>query len=298
MSATGPLAGYAQCSDREFLDKNVKSEHFSLYKNQSIFFLPFSSLFGFFSTFFIMLLFCINSLYFFIELISNEVSNMSADGFLEVVMIAVFTIKYLPVVMLVELLFTTPGMIRRNRENKLVEEFYNGSNVVLDQPRWISKIGYVNRLHPDDLNKGDRIEISPKIITKEGFYFLKNLRCIDHENKQGSETHTYYERDYDGNSREYSHTTYYYYQIAYFDLNGERLILKSKDYSPAFDTSKRYDILFRIDDVLPTSNELSGNILKLLVDGAQPLNNPGEAGGAKPNLPQPMMINNSKAAIA
>jgi hypothetical protein len=298
MSATGPLSGYAQYSDREFLDKNVKSEHFTLYKKKSIFFLPFSSIFGIFSTFFIMLLFCINSLFFFIELIFDEVSEMSADGYLEVVMLAFFTIKYLPVALLVELLFTTPGMIRRNRENKFVEEFYNGRNVVLDEPRWISKIGYVNRLHPDDLEKGDRIEISPELITKEGVYFLKNLKCIDHKNVQGSETHTYYETDAWGERKEYSYTTYYYYQIAFFDLNGERLILKSKDYSPAFDTSNSYDILFKIDDVLTTSNLLKGNILKLLVDETRPPNNPGEVGGSKPNLPQPMMTNNSKAAIA
>ena len=298
MSATGPLAGYAQYSDREFLDKNVKSEHFSLYKKKSIFFLPFSSIFGMLSTVIIMLFFCINSLFFFIELIFDEVSESTADLFLAIVMLAIFTIKYLPVVLLVELFFTTPGMIRRNRENKFVDEFYNGRNVVLDEPRWISKIGYVNRLHPDDLNKGDRIEISPKIITKEGVYFLKNLKCIDHKNVQGSETHTYYETDAWGERKEYSYTTYYYYQIAFFDLNGERLILKSKDYSPAFDTSNSYDILFRIDDVLPTSNELMGNILKLLVDETRPPNNPGEVGGSKPNLPQPMISNNSKAAIA
>ncbi|MDC0556582.1 hypothetical protein OAO34_02220 [Candidatus Poseidoniaceae archaeon] len=297
MSATGPLAGYAQYSDREFLDKNVKSEHFSLYKKKRIFFLPFSCFFGIVSTFFIMLLFCINSLFFFIELIFGEVSEMSADGFLEVVMTAVFTVKYLPVVLLVELFFTTPGMIRRNRENKLVEEFYNGRNIVLDEPRWISKIGYVNRLHTDDLNKGDRIEISPEIITKEGVYFLKNLKCIDHKNMQGSETQTYWSEDSDGMT-EYSITTYYYYQIAYFDLDGARLILKSEDYSPAFDTSNSYDILFKINDVLSASNELSGNILKLLVDEAQPLYNPGEVGGAKPNLPQPMTLNNSKAVAA
>ena len=151
MSATGPLAGYAQYSDREFLDKNVKSEHFSLYKKKSIFFLPFSSIFGIISTFFIMVIFCMNTLSFFTELIFDEVSEMSADNFLAIVMLAIFTIKYLPVVLLVELFFTTPGMIRRNRENKFVEEFYNGRNVVLDEPRWISKIGYVNRLHPDDL---------------------------------------------------------------------------------------------------------------------------------------------------
>ena len=298
MSATGPLAGYAQYSDREFLDKNVKSEHFTLYKKKSIFFLPFSTIFGIFSTFFIMLLFCINSLFFFIELIFDEVSEMSADGFLEIVMLAFFTIKYLPVALLVELLFTAPGMIRRNRENKFVEEFFNGRNVVLDEPRWISKIGYVNRLHPDDLEKGDRIEISPELITKEGVYFLKNLKCVDHKNVQGSETHTYYETDAWGERKEYSYTTYYYYQIAYFDFNGERLILKSKDYSPAFDTSNSYDILFKIDDVLTTSNVLKGNILKLLVDETRPLYNPGEVGGSKPNLPQPMMSNNSKAAIA
>ena len=298
MSATGPLAGYAQYSDREFLDKNVKSEHFTLYKKKSIFFLPFSTIFGIFSTFFIMLLFCINSLFFFIELIFDEVSEMSADGFLEIVMLAFFTIKYLPVALLVELLFTAPGMIRRNRENKFVEEFFNGRNVVLDEPRWISKIGYVNRLHPDDLEKGDRIEISPELITKEGVYFLKNLKCVDHKNVQGSETHTYYETDAWGERKEYSYTTYYYYQIAYFDFNGERLILKSKDYSPAFDTSNSYDILFKIDDVLTTSNLLKGNILKLLVDETRPLYNPEEVGGSKPNLPQPMMSNNSKAAIA
>ena len=298
MTATGPLAGYPQFSDRDFLDRNVKSEHFSLYKKKGLFFLPFSYLFGIFSTVIIMLFFCINSLFFFIELIFDEVTEMSADGFLEVVMIALFTIKYLPVVLLVELFFTTPGMIRRNRENKFVEEFYNGRNVVLDEPRWISKIGYVNRLHPDDLNKGDRIEISPKLITKEGVYFLKNLKCIDHKNKQGSETHTYYETDAWGERVEYSYTTYYYYQIAYFDLNGVRLVLKSEDYSPAFDTSNSYDILFKIKDALSASNELSGNILKLLVDEAQPSNNPEEVGGSKPNLPQRMIKNNSKAVVA
>ena len=82
MSATGPLAGYAQYSDREFLDKNVKSEHFSLYKKKSIFFLPFSSIFGIISTFFIMVIFCMNTLSFFTELIFDEVSEMSADNFL------------------------------------------------------------------------------------------------------------------------------------------------------------------------------------------------------------------------
>ena len=168
----------------------------------------------------------------------------------------------------------------------------------MDEPRWISKIGYVNRLHPDDLEKGDRIEMSPESITKEGVYFLKNLKCIDHKNVQGSETHTYYETDAWGERTEHSYTTYYYYQIAYFDLDGARLILKSEDYSPAFDTSNSYDILFEINDVLSASNELSGNILKLLVDEAQPPNNPEEVGGSKPNLPQPMMRNNSKAVAA
>lgn len=298
MSATGPLPEYAQYSDREFLDKNVKSEHFSLYKKKSIFFLPFSCFFGIISTFFVMLIFCLNSLFFFLEIVFGEVSESTADGFLEVVMIAVFTIKYLPVVLLVELFFTTPGMIRRNRENKYVEEFYDGRNVVLDEPRWISKVGYVNRLHPDDLEKGDRIEISPELITKEGVYFLKNLKCIDHKNVQGSETHTYYESDAWGNGAEYSVTTYYYYQIAYFDLNGMRLGLKSKDYSPAFDTSNSYDILFEISDVLSASNELVGNILALLEDQTLSLGDPRGVGESKPNLPQRMIKNNSKAAIA
>ena len=297
MSATGPLAGNPKFSDRDFLDRNVKSEHSSLYKKKGLFFLPFSCFFGIISTFFIMLIFCLNSLFFFLEIIFDEVTESTADGFLEVVMIALFTIKYLPIVLLVELFFTTPGMIRRNRENKFVEEFYNGRNVVLDEPRWISKIGYVNRLHPDDLEKGDRIEISPEIITKEGVYFLKNLKCIDHKNMQGSETQTYWGEDSDGMT-EYSITTYYYYQIAYFDLNGVRLILKSEDYSPAFDTSNSYDILFEINDVLSASNGLNGHILALLEDETLSLADPGEVGDAKPNLPQLMMTNNSKAAIA
>ena len=298
MTATGPLAGYAQYSDREFLDKNVASQHFSLYKKKSIFFLPFSVLFVVVFTGLTMFFFIFSSLFFFLELLAGEVSKTSADDFLIVLELTVFTIKYLPIILLVELFFTTPWMIKKNRENKFVEEFYNGKNVVLEEPRWISKVGYVNRLHPDDLDKGDRIEISPESITKEGFYFLKNLKCINHENKQGSETHTYYETDAWGERQEYSYTTYYYYQIAYFDLNGTQLILKSKDYSPAFDTSNSYDILFKINDVLQTPNELSGNILKLLVDEALPLDNPGEVGGAEPNRPQPMIINNSKAAIA
>ena len=50
----------------------------------------------------------------------------------------------------------------------MVDDFINGNRVSLENPRWINKIGYVNKLHPAHENEGQ--EISTKIT---GMLFRK-----------------------------------------------------------------------------------------------------------------------------
>ena len=267
MTATGPLAEQREYSDREFLDTNVGSKHLSLYKNKSVIFQPLSIVLWIFFGFGGFLFFVLQEKY------PGQILN------------------YLPAFVIVESLCTIPWRIKRIRENKLVKEFYNGKNIVLEKPRWIPNVGYVNRLHDEDLDKGDKIELSPKNIAKEGIYFLKNMKCVNHENKQE------WRKQSCGDGLDYVMVRDCY-QIAYFDLNGSQLILKRKCSSPAFDTSNHYHFLFKINQVSQTLDEMGGDILNLFVSDSSRETIPEEKGGIVPKSPQTMIINNSKAAIA
>ena len=145
---------------------------------------------------------------------------------------------------------------------------------------------------------GEEIQISPKTIEKPGVYFLGDIQCFDHKNKRGSETHTYYERDANGETREVTYTSYYYYQIAYFDLDGTVLKLKTDQYSPAFDTANSYHIIFKIKDENTINNELEGKILNLFVSDVSRTIRPRGEGVPPANSPQRMNNNDQKAAIA
>ena len=298
MTATGPNNVEANYQGREFLDEIFGSQHNEFYQVKSFYFVPISLFIGFFSAAMIMFVFLFNSLFLSLEFASGSVSEVTAETYLDLIMFALSIAKYLPIIATIELVISIPRIRRNKHWNTLIHDFNNGNNVVIDQPRWMHKIGYVSKLHPNHLKLGEEIQISPKTIEKPGVYFLADIQCFDHKNKRGSETHTYYERDANGETREVTYTSYYYYQIAYFDLDGTVLKLKTDQYSPAFDTANSYHIIFRINDENTINNELEGEILNLFVSDVSRTFRPRGEGVPPANSPQRMHNNNQKAAIA
>lgn len=298
MTATGPNNVEANYQGREFLDEIFGSQHNEFYKVKSFYFVPISLFIGFFSAAMIMGVFLFNSLFFFLEFASGSVSEVTAETYFDLIMFALSIAKYLPIIAAIELVISIPRIRRNKHWNTLIDDFNNGNNVVIDQPRWLHKIGYVSKLHPNHLKLGEEIQISPKTIEKPGVYFLADIQCFDHKNKRGSETHTYYERDTNGETREVTYTSYYYYQIAYFDLGGTVLKLKTDQYSPAFDTANSYHIIFKINDENTINNDLEGEILNLFVSDISRTSCPRGEGVPPANSPQRMNNYNQKAAIA
>ena len=298
MTATGPNNDEANYQGREFLDEIFGSQHNEFYKVKSFHSVPISLVIGFFSAAMIMGLFLFNSLFFFIEFASGSVSELTAEMYFDLIMFALFMAKYLPIIAAIELVISIPRIRRNKHWNTLIEDFNSGNNVVIDQPRWLHKIGYVSKLHPSHLKKGEEIQMSPRTIEKPGVYFLADVQCFDHKNKRGSETHTYYETDAHGETREVTYTSYYYYQVAYFELNGTVLKLKTDQYSPAFDTANSYHIIFKISDEIIINDEVEGKILNLFVQDDSSIGSPRGEGAPPANSPQRMQNNNQKAAIA
>lgn len=298
MTATGPDNGETNYQGREFLDEIFGSQHNEFYKVKSFHLVPFSLVIGFFSAAMIMGIFLFNSLFFFLEFASGSVSELTAEMYFDLIMFALFMAKYLPIIAAIELVISIPRIRRNKHWNTLIEDFNNGNNVLIDQPKWLDKIGYVSKLHPNHLKLGEEIQISPITIEKPGVFFLADVQCFDHKNKRGSETHTYYERDANGETREVTYTSYYYYQVAYFELNGTVLKLKTDQYSPAFDTANSYHIIFKISDENTINDEVEGKILNLFVQDDSRTSCPRGEGVPPANSPQRMQNKNQKAAIA
>ena len=211
----------------------------------------------------------------------------------------VFAVTVAPFLLMIDLIFTTPGILRRINHNKMVEDFINGNCISLENPRWIDKIGYVNKLHPLHENEGQEINFNPLKISENECYFVRHMRCIRHDNLEGSYITTSWEYDAFGERREVSHTTYYYYQVATFELNGKTISLRNSNYSPAFDTSITYDIVFQINRFNKSNGQYNGKILNLFVQEGSGNNTPEERGGTLPDFPQRMnRPTHIKAAIA
>ena len=211
----------------------------------------------------------------------------------------VFAVTVAPFLLMIDLIFTTPGILRRINHNKMVEDFINGNRISLENPRWIDKIGYVNKLHPLHENEGQEINFNPLKISENECYFVRHMRCIRHDNREGSYITTSWEYDAFGERREVSHTTYYYYQVATFELNGRTISLRNSNYSPAFDTSITYDIVFQINRFNKSNGQYNGKILNLFVQEGSGNHTPGERGGTLPDSPQRMnRPTHIKAAVA
>ena len=70
----------------------------------------------------------------------------------------------------------------------MVDDFINGNRVSLENPRWINKIGYVNKLHPAHENEGQEIKFNPLKICENECYFVRHMRCIQHDNREDGYT--------------------------------------------------------------------------------------------------------------
>ena len=300
MSAKGPRDEFEQLSDKDYLNQLLDSNHRKIYKKEGVLFLPLTIIFGVWCTMMLLVFLVI------VVPISIIDDLMIGSTFEETMSMlgamlegGVFAVTVAPFLLIIDLIFTTPGMLRRIKHNKMVEDFINGNRVSLENPRWINKIGYVNKLHPAHENEGQEIKFNPLKITENECYFVRHMRCIRHDNREGSYTTTHWETDAFGERKEVSHTTYYYYQVATFELNGTIISLRNSDYSPAFDTSITYDIVFEINDFDKSSGRYNGKILNLFVQEGAAVNTPGERGGIVPDSSQRM--NNPiyiKAAIA
>ena len=202
------------------------------------------------------------------------------------------------VITMLNFLLGIPFSIRNKNHNNIVDDVIENKKLIaLEKPRWIKtgkesgyrKVGYVNKLHPTDIERGFELNFSPHDFTPGGVYFIRNQKCFRHENKQGSQTHYDF---YDDTT----YTSYYYYQIVYFNIQGRKLTLHSDDYSPAFDNSITYDIIFQVSDV--EENSIRGKILKVFVQEDAAKDIPEEWEGNVPSTPQRMKNNTKKAAIA
>ena len=299
MSAKGPRDEFEQLSDRDYLNQLLDSNHRQIYKKENILFLPCSIMFG--GVFVILMMFfsLFTFLLFFIELIEGRISKDTVSMLGAILEAGIFAVTVVPFLLMIDLIFTTPGMLKRIKHNKMVDDFISGNRISLENPRWINKIGYVNKLHPEHVNDGQEIKFNPVKISENECYFIRNMRCIRHDNREGSYTSTYWETDAFGERREVSYTTYYYYQVATFELNGSTISLKNSDYSPAFDTSITYDIVFEINGFDKSSGRYNGKILNLFVQDGSAEDTPGERGGTVPDSPQRMnKPTYIKAAIA
>ena len=299
MSAKGPRDEFEQLSDRDYLNQLLDSNHRQIYKKENILFLPCSIMFG--GVFVILMMFfsLFTFLLFFIELIEGRISKDTVSMLGAILEAGIFAVTVVPFLLMIDIIFTTPGMLKRIKHNKMVDDFISGNRISLENPRWINKIGYVNKLHPEHVNDGQEIKFNPVKISENECYFIRNMRCIRHDNREGSYTSTYWETDAFGERREVSHTTYYYYQVATFELNGSTISLKNSDYSPAFDTSITYDIVFEINGFDKSSGRYNGKILNLFVQDGSAEDTPGERGGTVPDSPQRMnKPTYIKAAIA
>ena len=299
MSAKGPRDEFEQLSDKDYLNQLLDSNHRQLYKKEYILFLPLTIIFGAWCTTMLFVLMIPLLSYFISELIEGSTFEETMSVIGAILEGSVFAVTVVPFLLMIDLIFTTPGMLRRIKHNKMVDDFINGNRISLENPRWINKIGYVNKLHPVHENEGQEIKFNPLKISENECYFVRHMRCIQHDNREGSYTTTYWETDAFGERREVSHTTYYYYQVATFELNGSTISLKNSDYSPAFDTSITYDIVFEINGFDKSSGRYNGKILNLFVQDGSAEDTPGERGGTVPDSPQRMnKPTYIKAAIA
>ncbi len=299
MSAKGPQDEFEQLSDKDYLNQLLDSNHRHLYKKENILFLPLTMFFGAWCTIMLFAFMIPLLSYFISELIEGSTFEETMSMLGAIFEGGVFAVTVAPFLLMIDIIFTTPGMLRRIRHNKMVDDFIHGNRVSLENPRWINKIGYVNKLHPVHVNEGQEIKFNPLKISENECYFVRHMRCIRHHNREGSYTSTYWETDAFGERREVSHTTYYYYQVATFELNGSTISLKNSDYSPAFDTSITYDIVFEINGFDKSSGRYNGKILNLFVQDGSAEDTPGERGGTVPDSPQRMnRPTYIKAAIA
>ena len=93
----------------------------------------------------IMFVFLLNSLLFSLEFASGSVSEVTAETYFDLIMFALSIAKYLPIIAAIELVISIPRIRRNKHWNTLIDDFNNGNNVVIDQPRWLQKVGYVSK---------------------------------------------------------------------------------------------------------------------------------------------------------
>jgi hypothetical protein len=223
MLAAGPQTTQELIPFELGLNELIESQHSNLYKRKEIRYLVITI-----SCFFISLI-----------LLEHGLFGLSRDWGINVLEMFTSTIVLSLVLHLVIFL-------ANKHHNQIVDDVIKNSNlVILQKPRWIKEIGFVDKLHPSHLKKGTEIEIATQEVKVDGIYFLHNRKCFKHENKQGVDRHYYAEQ---GSSDSHYHevVSYYYFQIANFKIQNKELELKSMDYTPAFDTSIIYNIIFQV----------------------------------------------------
>lgn len=303
MSDTGDGDFTPKSNDLVKLFSEIEKNHKKLYKIEKVFLLDFTIgcwfffliLYYFYSfiTLFLLTPFTIYSYYF-----ENKAfdSDLIID-YSNILSMASFAGIFFPGIALIETLCSLGKMKQRKLRNKIVEDFFNGNFVILEYPKWIEGIGIVNKLHEEDKNLGTTINFSANKFKQNEYYFLTNLSCKSHKNHRGTEHHTYYERNHKGELVEHSYTTYYYYQTATFEIEGQDIKLLHNKYSPAFDTAEKYDVLFKINKADSESVQYSGEILKLFLQDGSGGVCPGGKGGDLP-ISSSMNFSNNKAVVA
>lgn len=291
MMATGPQADSEAISDKEYLAQLEVSQHRKLYY-------PMEKIIQTPVTFFCILTGVIVIAPILMMLIlTEEESSLETVKFMAGDFL--FLLSFGIVILSIELAFNIPQVNPRVKRNEIREDVHENQNIIdLTNPRWISGesksklIGYVDKLHPLDLELGTEIGFAPHAFTRGGVHFIRSQNCFKHENKQGCTHHSYM----DSNGEMVTETVYYYYQIAYFKIQGKQLVLRTDDYSPAFDNSFKYSILFQVSNL--ENNVIQGKILNLFVQEGAAKDIPEEWEGNVPSTPQPMKNNTKKAAIA
>ena len=143
MSAKGPRDEFEQLSDKDYLNQLLDSNHLQIYKKENILFLPCTFISGFYFVIFIMMFSLMALLYFFVELIEGSISKDTISMLSDILEFSVFAATVVPFLLMIDLIFTTPGMLRRIKHNKMAEDFINGNRVSLENPRWILSLIHI-----------------------------------------------------------------------------------------------------------------------------------------------------------
>ena len=122
MSAKGPQDEFEQLSDKDYLNQLLDSNHRHLYKKENILFLPLTIIFGGVFVIFMMMFSLSTFLLFFFELIEGSISKDTVSMLGAILEGGVFAVTVAPFLLMIDLIFTTPGMLRRIKHNKMIPQ--------------------------------------------------------------------------------------------------------------------------------------------------------------------------------